>query len=214
VIGSGERLIVIAGSLVLICLATVRTTTPAMAAAMEPRIMEQQEFSVIGIQVRTSNAKEVTGGGAIPKQWARFFSEGITDKIPNKVDSTIYAVYTNYASDYNGEYDFIIGMKVSSVSDVPRGMVAKTVPRGKYAVVRAKWGQLRKLSRRRGNRSTVWTLTNTSAEPVPTKQISSFMTNEVRTRRTPKSTYTSVSSSRFSLVCPQFLLGGEATSRT
>jgi predicted transcriptional regulator YdeE len=135
VTGSGERLIVIAGSLVLICLATVRTTTPAMAAAMEPRIVEQQEFSVIGIRVRTSNAKEVTGGGAIPKQWASFFSEGIADKIPNKVDSTIYAVYTNYASDYNGEYDFIIGMKVSSVSDVPPGMVAKTVPKGKSAVV-------------------------------------------------------------------------------
>ena len=85
---------------------------------MEPRIVEQQEFSVIGIQVRTSNAEEVTGGGAIPKQWAGFFSEGIADKIPNKLDSTIYAVYTNYASDYNGEYDFIIGMKVSSVSEI------------------------------------------------------------------------------------------------
>jgi predicted transcriptional regulator YdeE len=124
-------LILIAGSLVLICLATVLTGTPAM----EPRIVEQQEFSVIGIQVRTSNAEEVTGGGAIPKQWAGFFSEGIADKIPNKLDSTIYAVYTNYASDYNGEYDFIIGMKVSSVSDVPPGMVAKTVPNGRFAVV-------------------------------------------------------------------------------
>jgi predicted transcriptional regulator YdeE len=102
---------------------------------MEPAIVEQQEFSVIGIQVRTTNAKEVTGGGAIPKQWARFFSEGMADKIPNKVDSAIYAVYTNYASDYNGDYDFIIGMKVSSVSDVPPGMVAKKVPKGKYAVV-------------------------------------------------------------------------------
>jgi predicted transcriptional regulator YdeE len=135
VTGSGERLIVIAGSLVLICLATVLTRTPAVGAAMEPRVVEQQEFSVIGIQVRTGNAKEVTAGGAIPKQWARFFSEGIADKIPNKVDSTIYAVYTNYASDYNGEYDFIIGMKVSSVSDVPPGMVARTVPKGRYAVV-------------------------------------------------------------------------------
>jgi predicted transcriptional regulator YdeE len=112
------------------------TGTPAaMGAAMEPRMVEQQEFSVIGIQVRTSNAKEMTGGGAIPRQWNKFFKEGIADKIPNKVDSTIYAVYTNYASDYNGEYDFIIGMKVSRVSDVPPGMVAKTVPKGKYAVV-------------------------------------------------------------------------------
>jgi predicted transcriptional regulator YdeE len=114
----------------LICLATL-----PVEAAMEPRVVEQPEFSVIGIQVRTSNAKEVTGGGAIPKQWERFFKEGIADKIPNKVDSTIYAVYTNYASDYNGEYDFIIGMKVSSVSDVPPGMVAKKVPKGRYAIV-------------------------------------------------------------------------------
>jgi predicted transcriptional regulator YdeE len=120
----------------LLCLATVLvvTTVPA-GAAMESRVVELPEFSVIGIQVRTSNAKEVTGGGAIPKQWGKFFKEGIADKIPNKVDSTVYAVYTNYASDYNGEYDFIIGMKVSSVSDVPPGMVAKKVPKGRYAIV-------------------------------------------------------------------------------
>jgi predicted transcriptional regulator YdeE len=110
-------------------------TILAMGAAMEPRIVEQEDFSIIGIRVRTSNAKEMTGAGAIPKQWARFFSEGIADKIPNKVGPTIYAVYTNYASDYNGDYDFIIGMKVSSVPDVPPGMVAKRVPKGKYAVV-------------------------------------------------------------------------------
>jgi predicted transcriptional regulator YdeE len=102
---------------------------------MEPRVVQESEFSVIGIQVRTSNAKEMTGEGAIPKQWARFFKEGIADKIPNKADSTIYAVYNGYASDRNGEYDFIIGMKVSGVSNVPPGMVATKVPGGKYAVV-------------------------------------------------------------------------------
>jgi predicted transcriptional regulator YdeE len=148
-IGSGEYssgpsrldLSLIAGVLALICLpticlATLLAVTPAaVGAAMEPRVVEQLEFSVIGIQVRTSNAKEVTGGGAIPKQWARFFSEGIADKIPNKLDSTIYAIYTAYASDRDGEYDFIIGMRVSSVSTVPPGMVAKTVPKGKYSVV-------------------------------------------------------------------------------
>jgi predicted transcriptional regulator YdeE len=102
---------------------------------MEPKIVEQQQFAVIGIQARTSNAKEVTGGGAIPRQWDRFFKEGIADRIPNKVDSTIYAVYTGYASDRNGEYDFVIGVKVSNVSDVPQGMVAKQVPSGRFAVI-------------------------------------------------------------------------------
>jgi predicted transcriptional regulator YdeE len=119
-----------------LCFVTILAVTAASTgAAVEPKIVEQPEFSVIGIQARTSNAKEVKGGGAIPKQWDRFFKEGIADKIPNKVDSTIYAVYTNYASDYNGEYDFIVGMKVSSVPAVPPGMVVKKVPQGKYAVV-------------------------------------------------------------------------------
>ena len=120
----------------MLCLATVPALRAAPAgAAVEPRIVERPGFSVIGIQARTSNAREVTGGGAIPKQWDKFFKEGIAQKIPNKVDSTIYAVYTNYASDHNGEYDFIIGMKVSSVSEVPPGMVAKKIPSGRFAVI-------------------------------------------------------------------------------
>ena len=131
------------GLLGLMWLVIVLTvTTFPVGAAMEPGVVKLQEFSVIGIQARTNNADEMTGDGAIPKQWARFFKEGIADKIPNKVDSTIYAVYTGYASDRNGEYDFIIGMKVSSVSDVPPGMVAKKVPRGKYAVVTSAKGQV------------------------------------------------------------------------
>jgi predicted transcriptional regulator YdeE len=102
---------------------------------MKLKLVEQFEFSIIGIQVRTSNAKEMTGQGDIPKQWSRFYKEGMADKIPNKLDSTIYAVYTNYASDYNGEYDFIIGMKVSSASDVPPGMVVNKIPNGRFAVI-------------------------------------------------------------------------------
>jgi len=102
---------------------------------VQPKIVEQQEFQVIGILVRTNNAKEMSGQGAIGALWGRFFKEGILGKIPNKVDSTIYAVYTNYESDRNGEYDFIIGAKVSSTTDVPPGMVARKVAKGPYEVV-------------------------------------------------------------------------------
>ncbi len=52
---------------------------------MQPKIVEQPEFSIIGIQVRTSNAREMTGQGDIPKQWTKFYKEGIADKIPHKV---------------------------------------------------------------------------------------------------------------------------------
>ena len=129
--------------LYLVC---VLALTCALAeTSMEPKIIEQPEFSIIGIQVRTANAKEMTGQGAIPKQWSKFNKERIADKIPHKVDSTIYAVYTNYASDYNGEYDFIIGMKVRSASDVPAGMVAKKVPSGKFAVITTAKGPVEKV---------------------------------------------------------------------
>jgi len=125
-----------------LCFAIVLTLPAAMGAAMKTRVIEQQEFSVVGIQARTSNATEMTGSGAIPKQWEKFFKEGIGDKIPNSVGSTIYAVYTGYASDRNGEYDFVIGVRVSNASTVPSGMVAVNVPGGRYAVVTSARGQV------------------------------------------------------------------------
>jgi predicted transcriptional regulator YdeE len=101
---------------------------------MTPRVVEQSGFSVIGIAVRTSNAKEMTADGVIGKQWARLYQEGVLDKIANKADQSIIAMYTDYASDKNGEYTFLLGAKVNSDANVPAGMVAKKIPAGKYAV--------------------------------------------------------------------------------
>jgi predicted transcriptional regulator YdeE len=106
-----------------------------LGGAMPLRIVEVKEFSVIGIEARTNNAKEMTNDGVIPKQWGKFFAEGILSKIPNKLDPSIYAVYTDYASDRNGDYTFFIGAKVSETSTIPTGMVVKRVPAGKYAIV-------------------------------------------------------------------------------
>jgi predicted transcriptional regulator YdeE len=111
------------------------SATVLLGSAMPPKIVEQKEFSLIGIEARTNNAKEMTNDGVIPRQWARFFADGILAKIPNKAHPTIYAVYTDYASDRNGEYTFFIGAKVTETAEIPAGMVAKTVPAGKYAVI-------------------------------------------------------------------------------
>lgn len=113
-------------------------------------------FTVVGIQARTSNAKEATAHGIIGKQWQRFFSEGIPQNIPNRLDANFYAVYSDYASDHNGEYSFLIGAKVKNGTPAPEGMVAKQVRSGKYAVmcsdkgpfpevVPAAWGRFYKL---------------------------------------------------------------------
>jgi predicted transcriptional regulator YdeE len=112
---------------------------------MGPKIVGVKEFSVIGIEARTDNAKEMSQDGVIPKQWGMFFKEGILEKIPNKAEPTIYAVYTGYASDRTGDYDFVIGCKVSDVSTVPPGMVVKKVPKGRYAMVSSAKGPVEKI---------------------------------------------------------------------
>jgi predicted transcriptional regulator YdeE len=117
----------------------------AVGGTMSPRIVEQKEFSIIGIEARTNNARETTGDGNIPKQWDKFFKEGVLQKIPNKVDSTIFVIYTDYASDRRGDYTYIIGAKVSDESAVPSGMVMKRVPKGKYAVLTTLKGPVQKI---------------------------------------------------------------------
>jgi predicted transcriptional regulator YdeE len=107
---------------------------------LNPRIMPQTGFTVIGIATRTNNAREATAEGVIGKQWARLMQDGVLAKIPNKLDHSIVAIYTDYAGDHNGDYTFILGAKVSSATDVPPGMVAKTIPAGRYAVFTSEKG--------------------------------------------------------------------------
>lgn len=101
---------------------------------MSSRVVQQDGFTVVGIAARTNNAREATADGVIGKQWARFMEEGVLGKIPNKLDHSIVAVYTDYASDHNGDYTFVLGAKVSSTADLPDGFVAKNIPAGRYVV--------------------------------------------------------------------------------
>jgi CubicO group peptidase (beta-lactamase class C family)/predicted transcriptional regulator YdeE len=102
--------------------------------AMNPKVVDQDGFTVIGITARTTNAKEMTPDGVIGKQWMRIFQEGVLGKIPNKADASIIAIYTDYASDHNGEYTYVLGARVTSDAEVPEGMVAKKIPGGKFAM--------------------------------------------------------------------------------
>jgi predicted transcriptional regulator YdeE len=108
---------------------------------VQPRVVQQAEpFTVVGISARTSNAKEMTAEGVIGKEWGRLMQEGLLAKIPNKADGNIIAVYTDYASDKNGEYTFVLGAKVKGTGEVPTGMVATTIPAGRYAVFTSERG--------------------------------------------------------------------------
>lgn len=112
---------------------------------MSPRAVQHAGFTVVGIAARTGNAKEMTPDGVIGKQWGRLMQEGLLAKIPNKADKNPVAVYTDYASDHNGEYTYVLGARVTSDSEVPAGMVAKKIPAGKYAVFTSEKGPAAKV---------------------------------------------------------------------
>lgn len=97
-------------------------------------------MKIIGIEVRTSNQMEADPRTAkIPGLWKKFLEERAEEKIPNrKTAHTLLAAYTHYESDYNGPYSLIASSEVSSLDDIPAGMVGITIPAAKYLVFTAK----------------------------------------------------------------------------
>lgn len=90
-----------------------------------------QQFQVIGISVKTTN-EHGQASQDIPALWHKFITEGIAAQIPDKIDDSIYCVYTDYEKDHTKPYTTILGCKVSSLKIIPGGMVGKTFEQAKY----------------------------------------------------------------------------------
>lgn len=110
---------------------------------MNHSFTQKADIKIVGISVRTSNRAEMQGNGKIGSQWQKFFSEGVMAKIPNQIaEGPIYAIYTDYESDVNGEYSFILGKEVSSFENLPEGLIAKVLPASRYAAFTSKQGTM------------------------------------------------------------------------
>jgi predicted transcriptional regulator YdeE len=110
--------------------------------AVKPQIVERDAFTVIGIEVRTNNSQAAT---VIPRQWQSFFQDGTPGKIPARADADFVVVYSGYASDHHGDYDYLIGGRVKGGTAAPQGMVVKLVPKARYAVVTTERGPVGKV---------------------------------------------------------------------
>ncbi|WP_420386330.1 GyrI-like domain-containing protein [Roseivirga sp.] len=94
-------------------------------------IHELEGFKIIGISARIQNT-DGKAVEAIEALWTKFWSEELMKKVPNKLSSDIYALYTDYESDFTGAYTFIIGMQVSAFDQVPEGFVTLEVGQDRY----------------------------------------------------------------------------------
>lgn len=96
-----------------------------------------EPFKVIGISVRTTN-ENGQAARDIGALWSRFISERISDAIPNKTDNAIYSIYTDYESDHTRPYTTILGCRVDSLKDIPKGMTGKSLDGGNYLKLTAR----------------------------------------------------------------------------
>jgi predicted transcriptional regulator YdeE len=116
-------------------------TTPAPpTSSAAPKLEDQDTFTVVGVTVRTNNAKEAGGQGAIAQLWQSAIQNGTLDQIPNKLTDGFIVVYTDYASDNTGDYNYTLGYRVTSADKVPDGMVVRTVRAGKYSAIASETG--------------------------------------------------------------------------
>jgi predicted transcriptional regulator YdeE len=59
--------------------------------------------------------------------------QNLAKQIPNRINpGTIFCVYTNYESDFTGEYTYFIGEEVSSFTGISEGFTALIIPAQKY----------------------------------------------------------------------------------
>jgi predicted transcriptional regulator YdeE len=76
---------------------------------------------LVGLETRTSNALEANPATArIGNNWQQFFARGLGQAIPNQVNPhKLYGVYTQYESDFRGEYSQLVAVAVSEAEAIP-----------------------------------------------------------------------------------------------
>ncbi len=97
---------------------------------MKQKFVQQSEKLFIGLELRTSNEEMPSQVNA---HWGRFYSEFL-HKIPNRVDGSVLALYTDYEGDYTKPFSYIVGCEVSSLDEIPEGMVGRVIPQSEYAL--------------------------------------------------------------------------------
>jgi predicted transcriptional regulator YdeE len=111
---------------------------------MNKVLIQLPEIKIVGVKQRTNNSNEMTLANAkIPATVQKYFQDNIMEKIPHrKKPWTTYSVYTEYASDFTGDYTYFIGEEVTEIKDVPHELSVLTIPAQHYMVFTSENGQM------------------------------------------------------------------------
>ncbi|MGX1931263.1 GyrI-like domain-containing protein [Flagellimonas sp. 2504JD4-2] len=98
---------------------------------------KRDALTIVGLAARTSNDRGKADRD-IPQLWEKFIAENTLNRIPNKVDDTLYAIYTDYEGDHTQPYTIVIGCNVSGLDNIPEDMTVKMIPESNYTKFVAK----------------------------------------------------------------------------
>ncbi len=92
------------------------------------------EIVVVGMKARTNNKLEMDIATAkIPATTKKYFVLGWNEKnIYRKKPQRAYSVYTEYESDFTGDFTYFIGEEVTDVDKIPEGFSKIIIPSQKY----------------------------------------------------------------------------------
>ena len=97
------------------------------------------EIKLIGLSLGRKTTNE-NGQSAIDcgSHWQKFEAGKYVERIPNKINDEIFAVYHDYESDHTGPYSYFIGCKVDDNTVAPEGMDSLVIPEAEYVKIIAK----------------------------------------------------------------------------
>ncbi|OFW69658.1 MAG: hypothetical protein A2977_03685 [Alphaproteobacteria bacterium RIFCSPLOWO2_01_FULL_45_8] len=75
-------------------------------------------MKIVGIGKIVSNQRPEE----IMSFWDDFFTQNISDQIPNQISPSLFCLYTDYEGDYRDPYKMIIGHEVASFDNLSAGM--------------------------------------------------------------------------------------------
>jgi predicted transcriptional regulator YdeE len=101
---------------------------------MKKTTTELEEIKLVGISIRTNNALELNPATAnILPTVQKYFHNNLGEKILyRKAPRTTYCVYTEYESDFSGNYTYFIGEQVGTLDNIPEGFVQLRIPPQTY----------------------------------------------------------------------------------
>lgn len=91
-------------------------------------------IQLVGITARTNNAAEMNPAtGKIGPTLQRYFQNNLASKIKaRKNPGTTFCVYTDYESDFNGDYTYFVGEAVSALDEVDPIFETRLIPSQSY----------------------------------------------------------------------------------